>query len=66
MDGGTWWATVHRIAESDTTERLHLTSLTSPTCEFLQSRDNVTLILYPQRCPVQVLLGVGIDGYVRG
>ena len=25
MDGGAWWATVHRIAESQTTELLHFT-----------------------------------------
>ena len=23
-DGGTWWATVHRVTELDTTEQLHL------------------------------------------
>ena len=25
MDGGEWWVTVHRVAESDTTEQLHFT-----------------------------------------
>ena len=25
MEGGTWWATVHGVAKSDTTERIHFT-----------------------------------------
>ena len=40
MDSGTWWATVHKIAESDMTENMILD------CNIIQSNVYITLPLF--------------------
>ena len=37
MDRGAWWAAVHRIAESDTTERLHFHFLPEGSTRLLET-----------------------------
>ena len=51
MDGGTWWTTVHGVAESDTTEWLHfhfsllLFLLAAPILTFLQTALKLDLVV---------------------
>ena len=44
MDRGAWWATAHRVTESDPTEHAHMHHL-------LPDDDGRNLTFHPRQCP---------------
>ena len=49
-DGGTWWATVHRVTELDTTEQLHLHFHLKKKKSCIQRINYmITLVIFPTR-----------------
>ena len=52
MDRGAWWATAHRVAESDITEQLHFhfqrgkVGVLNPSCLELELHISLNIIIY--------------------
>ena len=57
-DRGAWWATVHRVTESDTTERTHVESLSRSLVAMLS--DVVLTVLTVDPVSGMVHLGTGV------